>query len=83
MPALARQMPHVDLIINATPLGMETAGQRRVPPIAPALLRPTHLVYDTVYTVSGRTPLLMAAEEAGARSANGLSMLLHQGALFV
>jgi shikimate dehydrogenase len=38
------------------------------------------MVYDTVYG-SGRTPLLAAASEAGARGANGLSMLLHQGAL--
>ena len=27
------------------------------------------------------TKLMLAAEEAGARAANGLSMLLHQGAL--
>ena len=38
------------------------------------------MVYDTIYT-RARTPLLVAAEEAGARGANGLSMLLHQGAL--
>ncbi len=80
--ALARQLPHVDLIIHATPLGMAsgTPEQRRTSPIPSSLLRPYHLVYDTVYTAA-RTPLLMAAEEAGARVANGLSMLLHQGAL--
>jgi shikimate dehydrogenase len=78
--ALARQLPNVDLIINATPLGMATGEFRRISPIPAALLRPNHLVYDTVYT-SGRTPLLMAADEAGARAANGLSMLLYQGAL--
>jgi shikimate dehydrogenase len=80
--ALARQLPYVDLIINATPLGMASAAPelRRVSPIPAALLRPNHLIYDTVYT-SALTPLLMAGEEAGARVANGLSMLLHQGAL--
>jgi shikimate dehydrogenase len=79
-PALARQLPNIDLIVNATPLGMASPELRRTSPIPVSLLRPNHLVYDTVYT-SGRTPLLMAADEAGARAANGLSMLLHQGAL--
>jgi shikimate dehydrogenase len=80
--ALARQLPHIDLIINATPLGMASASPelRRVSPVPVSLLRPNHLVYDTVYT-AGRTPLLLAADEAGARGANGLSMLLYQGAL--
>jgi len=78
--ALARQLPHIDLVINATPLGMDSPELRRLSPIPASLLRPNHLIYDTVYT-SGRTPLLLAAEEAGARAANGLSMLLHQGAL--
>jgi shikimate dehydrogenase len=80
--ALARQLAHIDLIINATPLGMASAAAefRQVSPIPASLLRPNHLVYDTVYT-SGRTPLLLAADEAGARGSDGLSMLLHQGAL--
>ena len=38
------------------------------------------MVYDTIYSVE-RTPFVAAAIEAGARAANGLSMLLHQGAL--
>jgi shikimate dehydrogenase len=80
--ALARQLPNIDLVINATPLGMAAAGAefRRVSPIPVSLLRPNHLVFDTVYT-AGRTPLLLAADEAGARGSDGLSMLLHQGAL--
>jgi shikimate dehydrogenase len=80
--ALARQLPYIDLIINATPLGMASAApeSRRTSPIPVSLLRPNHLVYDTVYT-TGRTPLLLAADEAGARASDGLSMLLHQGAL--
>jgi len=80
--ALARQLAHVDLIINATPLGMASAAPqfRQVSPIPGSLLRPHHLVYDTVYT-AGRTPLLLAADESGARGSDGLSMLLYQGAL--
>ena len=38
------------------------------------------MVYDVIYART-RTPLLVAAAEAGARGANGLSMLLHQGVL--
>jgi shikimate dehydrogenase len=38
------------------------------------------MIYDTIYSAE-RTPLLSAGVEAGARGANGLSMLLHQGAL--
>ena len=44
------------------------------------MLQPHLMIYDTIYT-AGRTRLMQAADEAGARSANGLSMLLHQGAL--
>ena len=44
------------------------------------MLAPHVMIYDTVYS-RGRTPFVSAAMEAGARGANGLSMLLHQGAL--
>ena len=39
-----------------------------------------HLVYDTIYQPPCTSLLVMAAQ-AGCRTANGLSMLLHQGAL--
>jgi shikimate dehydrogenase len=67
----------VDLIINATPLGMKTGDSS---PLLEELLSSHHLVYDTVYS-GGETALLRQAREAGARYANGLSMLLHQGVL--
>ena len=38
------------------------------------------MVYDLISRKTP-TPLLAAAAEAGARGANGLTMLLHQGAL--
>jgi shikimate dehydrogenase len=38
------------------------------------------MVYDLIYKPE-RTSLLAACAEAGARGANGLSMLLHQGGL--
>jgi shikimate dehydrogenase len=36
-------------------------------------------VFDMIYRPA-ETPLLQAAREAGCRTANGLGMLLHQGA---
>ena len=75
--ALATQLANTDLVINATSCGMK----RTDPPVLPASLLQAHLmVYDTIYTAH-RTPLLADAEAVGARAANGLSMLLHQGAL--
>jgi len=75
--ALRAQLADIDLIVNATPLGMNPSDPAPIP--AP-LLAPHHIVFDCDYGPS-KTALLRAAEEAGARGANGLSMLLHQGAL--
>lgn len=65
-----------ELIVNATPVGLS-------PDDAPLLdadaFRAGQLVFDTIYEPS-RTRLLLEAEKAGARVANGLGMLLHQGA---
>jgi len=75
--ALREQLAHVDLVINASAVGMK----RTDPPLIPAVLLTANLmVYDTVYA-AGKSRLLEDAESAGARGANGLSMLLHQGAL--
>jgi shikimate dehydrogenase len=71
------QLPDIDLIVNATPLGMNPSDPS---PLPARLLAPHHMVFDCVYGLS-RTALLRAADEAGARGTDGLSMLLHQGAL--
>jgi shikimate dehydrogenase len=75
--ALREQIGHTDLIINCTPVGMKSSDAS---PLPSSLLQPHLMVYDTIYTAR-RTRLMQAADEAGARSSNGLSMLLHQGAL--
>jgi shikimate dehydrogenase len=75
--AIRMQLADTDLIINATPLGMNSSDPA---PIPGRLIAPHHMVFDCVYRPS-KTALLHAAEQAGARSANGISMLLHQGAL--
>lgn len=75
--AVRAQLADIDLIVNATPIGMNPSDP---PPITERLLAPHHMVFDCVYGPS-KTRLLRAADEAGARGTNGLSMLLHQGAL--
>ena len=74
---LSEVLSTVDLIVNATPLGMKGSDPS---PLLEGLLTPNHLVYDTVYS-GGTTALCRQAELVGAKSANGFSMLLHQGAL--
>jgi shikimate dehydrogenase len=74
---LRTALSSVDLIINATPLGMKTGDSS---PLSEGLLSSHHLIYDTVYS-GGETALLRQSIEVGARCANGFSMLLHQGVL--
>ncbi len=73
-------IPHpASIIINATPLGMH--GD--VSPLSADVLAhfdQDTFVYDMVYNPS-QTYLLCQARAMGLRTANGLSMLLHQGAL--
>ena len=76
-PLMRMQLAGTDLIVNATPLGMNPSDPT---PIPGRLIAPHHMVFDCIYGPS-KTALLRAAEQAGARSANGISMLLHQGAL--
>jgi shikimate dehydrogenase len=68
----------VDLVVNATSLGLKSSDPLPLDtaqfPIAKA-----GAVYDLIYRPA-ETPLLRAAREAGCRAANGLGMLLHQGA---
>jgi shikimate dehydrogenase len=75
--ALRAQLADIDLIVNATPLGINPSDPS---PLPARLLAPHHMVFDAVYGPS-KASLLRAADEAGARGVNGLSMLLHQGAL--
>lgn len=65
-----------DLVVNATSVGMDGVSS----PVAAELLGPHTAVVDLIYHPT-RTPLLDAADRAGCRFANGLSMLLHQAAI--
>ena len=69
----------VDLILNATPVGMSHGGAQGRTPLAADVISNGALVYDMVYSPA-ETPLMMEARRAGARAVGGLSMLVFQGA---
>jgi len=66
-----------DILINATPVGMKPDDPL---PIDPRILHPRLLVCDLIYNPP-KTRLLIEAEKIGAKTLNGLGMLLYQGAL--
>ena len=74
--SLATFLPHTDIVVNATAVGMHADDPMVLPS---ATLRPQHLVCDIVYRPL-HTPLLRLAQEQGAQTVDGLGMLLHQGA---
>jgi shikimate dehydrogenase len=68
----------VDLVLNATPLGLKSGDplpldEKQFP------LRQARAVFDMIYNPA-ETPLLKAAKAAGCKTATGLGMLLYQGA---
>lgn len=65
----------IDILVNATPLGLKDADPSPVPP---SLLSQNIVVCDLIYK---DTPLLTAAAAKGCKTMNGLGMLLHQGVL--
>lgn len=68
-----KALENVDIIINATPLGLKEGDPL---PLDPALISGRHTVGDLIYK---ETPLLKEAARKGARLWNGLGMLLWQG----
>ncbi len=74
-PDLARRVGASDVVVNTTPLGGRPEDPLPVPQTA---LRRGQTVMDIVYRPR-RTAFLVAARAAGARTVDGLQMLLHQG----
>ena len=68
----------VDLVINATSLGLKEDDPSPLDE-AQFPLRQARAVYDMIYRPA-ETALLRAAKAACCKTANGLGMLLHQGA---
>ncbi|MDD5679238.1 MAG: shikimate dehydrogenase [Kiritimatiellae bacterium] len=75
--AWRRACREAELVVHATPIGMH-AGEPSVLP--PEAFRSGQQVFDLIYMFP-ETVLMRAASAAGARAANGLGMLMHQGAL--
>jgi shikimate dehydrogenase len=66
-----------DLVVNATPIGMAGGDDN---PLLPSALRADQVVADLVYHPID-TPLLNEARTQGARTVDGLQMLVQQAAL--
>ncbi len=73
---LPRDLPESGIVINATALGLNSEDPA---PIDVAPLSEEWKVYDMIYNPS-KTLLMKQAEARGLSVANGLSMLVHQGA---
>jgi shikimate dehydrogenase len=71
---LAQALAEADLLINATSVGLDGTSS----PLAADLIKPDMLVVDLIYHA---TPFLQAAAQRGARTQDGLEMLVQQGAL--
>ncbi|MEI6971728.1 MAG: shikimate dehydrogenase [bacterium] len=71
------QAGEADLVVNATPAGMHKGDKS---PLSAGAFREGQMAFDLVYMFP-ETVFMKAAAKAGARTANGLGMLLHQGVL--
>lgn len=70
------------VVVNATPVGTKgraSDGMHSIVPDERSLLHSEQIVYDMVYNPL-RTPLIAAAEKAGAVTVSGIEMLIGQAA---
>ncbi|MDP3013316.1 MAG: hypothetical protein Q8M92_03675, partial [Candidatus Subteraquimicrobiales bacterium] len=67
----------VDLVVNATPVGGDVSSNET--PVSFELLNKNHLVCDLIYSPP-ETKFLFEAKKLGAKTLNGVDMLLYQGA---
>lgn len=71
-----RRAPEADLVVQASPVGMKAEDTC---PLGGQAFQPGQMAFDLVYNRPSTCFMEMAAR-GGARVANGLGMLLHQGA---
>lgn len=76
---LRRGLGGIDILINATPVGLGPDAHDQLP-IPARLLHSELIVSDLIYNPF-ETALLKEARKIGARIHHGLGMLIHQGAL--
>ncbi len=74
---LSRHIKEVDILINSTSLGMYPNINET--PVPKEILHEELVVFDIVYNPL-KTKLLREAEEVGAKTIDGVGMLVHQGA---
>ncbi len=74
---LKERLKQVDILINATSIGMHPNVEES--PVNPRWLRSDLTVMDIVYNPL-ETKLLREARAVGAKTINGIEMLIHQGA---
>ena len=67
-----------DLVVQTTPLGM-TPHTEAMPPVDAAVINPSAVVYDLIYTPA-ETHFLREARARGCETINGETMLVAQGA---
>lgn len=70
----------VDVIINATPIGMRGAGNEDQLPLPVEAMHKGQVIVDLIYHPL-QTEFLKNASRIGARTMNGIGMLIHQAAL--
>jgi shikimate dehydrogenase len=75
--ALEKELNDTDILINATSLGMYPCENRT--PVNRKFLRSDLTIFDLVYNPP-ETRLLKEAKAVGAKTVNGLAMLVHQAA---
>jgi shikimate dehydrogenase len=75
---LPTTLENMDILINATPLGMKGGPLGSL--ITKEMIRPDMTVFDMVYNPKN-TPLVLAAKEIGAHVIYGFQMFVWQGAL--
>jgi shikimate dehydrogenase len=68
-----------ELLVNTSAAGLRGEDPFEHLPLEPDLFAPSQTVVDMVYG-ERRSPLLVAAEEAGAETVDGLEILVQQGA---
>ena len=79
-PQLVEALSDCDLLVNCTPIGMKHSNSEGRSPLEARLIPMGALFYDVVYNPI-ETRLLADAKRAGARTLNGLAMLVYQGAM--
>ncbi len=66
-----------DLLVQTSSLGLKPNDPKVIPD---DFFLPHHCAYDTIYSPP-ETPFLASARKLGCKTDNGLSLLIHQGAL--